>query len=389
MRPALSASPLQLRLLRAALAEARPAREAFLEWSETVDLEALDVESTRLLPLLAANLTTAGVEHPWMAKLQGVHRSHWYRNQVLLRRLVGVAEDLSSASVAAQLSMGAALAPLYYPDNGARSLHDAAVLVQAEHAIAAARRLAASGWTALGLGARDFAPPIVLARDGAPFRGADGLRFTLRWRRLDASLRPGAEDDLWAEAQGTQIEGCGTVQVAGAAPLLLEVCAGADASPLGWVADACMILRRRVGDWSRLAALAQARGLDSEVTEMLAWLGEHIDPTVVRAPLEELRAGSGRSRSRSWAAADGLPCRARRHLRAWARLRREGGDYSGLGGAALYLRQALAVHSAAEMPRRLCRALWRRLSRGGRSAAPTPDGARANGLRSARRREPR
>ena len=59
-------------LLRAALLTGRPALDVFSKWRKTLDLDALDFGSQRVLPLLVNNLRAHGVDDPIMQRFRGV-----------------------------------------------------------------------------------------------------------------------------------------------------------------------------------------------------------------------------------------------------------------------------------------------------------------------------
>ena len=72
-------------ILRAALSPGDRALAAFAKWRARYDLTAIPYGLTRLLPLVHANLVAAGNRDPLLPRFQGVRRSHWLQNQMLLR----------------------------------------------------------------------------------------------------------------------------------------------------------------------------------------------------------------------------------------------------------------------------------------------------------------
>ena len=107
-------------LLKACLLEGAPAVCAWEEWSETVALDDVDAASQRLIPLLARNLRAAGISHPDVGRMRGIHRYWWSRNQVLLRKLPAVLGLLRAEGIEPLVLKGVPLALGYYEDAGLR-----------------------------------------------------------------------------------------------------------------------------------------------------------------------------------------------------------------------------------------------------------------------------
>src|SRR5262249_54557182 len=139
-------TPTQELLLRAALLDGPEAEGAFEAWQARVDLAQIDAGSFRLLPLLYANLTRLGIRSPLSARLRGIHRQAWYRNQVLFRRGAETLRALEGAGIPTLLLKGIPLALLHYRDEAVRPMADADVLVPTQAVTGALAVLRRAGW---------------------------------------------------------------------------------------------------------------------------------------------------------------------------------------------------------------------------------------------------
>jgi Uncharacterised nucleotidyltransferase len=221
-------------LVRAALAERAAARDAWREWLAAEPLASADPLAGRLLPLVYRNLDEHVEES---VRLKGAYAAAWYSNQLVVSRTAPALRELAGSGADPIVVGGAALAARWYSDLGARPLRAVDVLV------------------------RDIAraPAGVIAYD-RPLAG----------RRTDAAT--------WARAEAAEIGGV-PVRVPAADDQLLDVTLlGAlwrRGHPLGWIADAAIVVRAAPDlDWERLAARAAACRAALVVRRTLDLLGE-------------------------------------------------------------------------------------------------------------------
>src|SRR5688572_8020735 len=111
-------APPQRLLLRSVLCEADAAGEAFAEWRRRVDLDLIDPESNRLLPLLARRLDDIAPTDPVRDRVRGIYRHAWVRNQLILRDAASLARALGDGGVPVLVLKGAALLRYYGNDWG-------------------------------------------------------------------------------------------------------------------------------------------------------------------------------------------------------------------------------------------------------------------------------
>ncbi|HEY9854062.1 MAG TPA: nucleotidyltransferase family protein [Leptolyngbyaceae cyanobacterium] len=133
-------------LLRAAFQEGKDATDAWHQWKTTVDIEELDPESYRLLPLLYRNLSAHGVEDSEMVRLKGVYRRRWYENQLLVSKLTALLRSFQDAGIEAIILKDVALLLHYYQDDGLRAIDSLDIFVRWADGDAAIGLLNKLGW---------------------------------------------------------------------------------------------------------------------------------------------------------------------------------------------------------------------------------------------------
>jgi hypothetical protein len=133
-------------LLRAALLSGRPALDAFAEWRRTLDLDALDFGSQRVLPLLASNLRAHGVDDPLTQRFRGVSRFAWFLNNVLVEAARPVLKELHRSKIPFLLLKGIAFIAALPDQLPMRAMTDIDLLVHPQDAKSAIEILETTGW---------------------------------------------------------------------------------------------------------------------------------------------------------------------------------------------------------------------------------------------------
>ena len=266
---------------------------------ESLDPDALDPASRRLLPLLWRNLSRLGIRDPVLASCRGVHRYHWSRNQILFRRGAAVLNALAAAGIETLLLKGAALVTEYYGDPGLRPMEDFDVAVPAAAAAQAVDVLERNGWVT--------PYPITTSfrriKHAAPFTDANGVSCDLHWNVLEECAEASA--DLWRAAREIEFQGQRTRALSPADQLLhVSIHGGrwAPESNIRWVADSMVILRAGGVDWRRLADQAARHAFVLRMRDALGFLWTSMDgpiPAAVTRGLAE-RPVAGFERLERW-----------------------------------------------------------------------------------------
>lgn len=297
--PVISPTPAQGWLLRAALMEGEPARQAYARWESMQDVDEIDAASHLLLPLLHRNLTVLGIEAERMGTFKGVIRRSWYENQLLWRGLSPVLNGFETTGIPCLVVGGAALSALYYPEGGLRPLREADLLISAEYASAAAAWLQDHYWlpanrTRETLGRQLDSEIYKTALASQYFRHTTGIALRLHWHPL--AQRPIAavdhlfwEDIVCGEANNLAFRTLNpTVQ-------LLCLCAQApealQANPAQWIADAVILLRHMSNvDWAGLIALGKSCKVTGQLGVALTYLREEFQAAIPEQVPQEFKA---------------------------------------------------------------------------------------------------
>lgn len=133
-------------LLRAALQQGKDATDAWQQWKTTVDIEELDPESYRLLPLLYRNLSVLGVEDSEMVRLKGVYRRRWYENQLLVSKITALLRSFQDAAIEVLILKDVALLLYSYQDEGLHAIDNFDIFVHWSDGDVAIDLLNKLGW---------------------------------------------------------------------------------------------------------------------------------------------------------------------------------------------------------------------------------------------------
>ncbi|MCT7975621.1 nucleotidyltransferase family protein [Laspinema olomoucense] len=231
----------QKRLLQAAVEKSEKAIAYWQEWSELVDIETLDSESYRLLPLLYRNLSQYEISDRSLVKLKGVYRRTWCENQLIFKHLSEILQQFKSASIPSLLIKDAALCLLHYSDIGERMINNFEILVGSQDAVKAMTLLAKMGWKSKKpIGDRLSPSDCVME-----FTNQANLQLMLRWHLFWDNFSETLERSFWHRAQEVSV-GDTFTQVLHPRDQLFYVCVGGGIRnpvfPLVRLADAHRIL---------------------------------------------------------------------------------------------------------------------------------------------------
>lgn len=365
MRPphasGLAVSEDQILLLRAALARGDEALQAWRAWQARTDLDGVDAESQRLLPLLYRNLGRLGVGEPELTRYASVYKQSWFRNSMAFHQAAGVVDEFTAAGIDTLILKGAALALLHYRDVGARSMADVDILVPPHRLRDALALMSSRGWIATFLRrpVGSLHDPYLSTHHSVGCHDGRGRAFDLHWFSSQDCLVPGGDDALWQAAVPLTVGGARTRALA-PTHQLYNVCAHAYLSAgahLRWIADAVTVVERSAGaiDWMRLAALAEERRLVLPLRLALGFVRAEFGAAVPAAFFDALAARRVR-RIDQWEHASNMSATpfttGKVLLRHWCRHRRSTAR-RGLARIAAfpdYLRRTYEIDTAWSLP---------------------------------------
>jgi hypothetical protein len=285
-------------LLQASLLQKEPALKAWREWQSMTDVDAIDVGSFRLLPLLYQQLLRFGVDEPAMQKYKGIYRFTWSKNQRLLFHLTPLLRDLNEAGISCTILKGGALIPLYYQDLGLRPMQDFDLLIPRARALQAIQMLLMKGWLP-----QDWKPGFAAKLEEIreiffSIKHAHGfvlngqVELDLHWNLFAEHCKEGIDDPILEASHPLEMQGV-PVRTLDPTDQLFHICIhGASPNlipPLRWVADAIFILRiSKEIDAERLAFLARHFGYFAPLKEALDYLQRYFESPVPSRIIEHL-----------------------------------------------------------------------------------------------------
>jgi Uncharacterised nucleotidyltransferase len=283
----------QKELLRAGLFENPGAIASWRTAKSMVDLDDLDDESLRLLPLVYANLRQMGVHDPEMGRLKGMYKKTWFENELAFHRLTEALTSLHASGIPTTLLKGAALVDLYYRDRGSRSMNDIDLLIPIERWPDAVEILVRLDWHSRP-GRFKGVPQF---RYEWEFKHRDGYRIDLHGHVIGYMLTPDrqlAGVDGWPRLLSRDVAGV-TTHVLDHPDQLIHVCLhGARTWPVGnlvWAADAMKVLERVPNlDWDRVLRVTVAHRCSRAIGEALSFLSDQLGAPIPGSTIEALRS---------------------------------------------------------------------------------------------------
>jgi len=303
-RPTWYPSPDHELLLRVALQRDERGAQAWHALRPRLDLDTLGNDGARLLPLAHRSLVALGIDDPDLARMKGLHRHHWYKNQRLLQQVSPALAALADAGIPTMVLKGVPLGLTYYEDLGVRPMSDLDLLVPFTRF-----REAVGIIDPLGFAGDPITEPALRYFHSRPSVAASGTEIDLHFLVHEAlGLRgvPAAWahdfwsvdiglDEFWSRALPLQVAGVATTAPA-PEDLLLHVLvhgSGNDSgASLRWIADAVTIIDR-IGnslDWDLVVQQAQRRHVGPAVQETIAYLDDAGFATIPSATRTAIRS---------------------------------------------------------------------------------------------------
>jgi hypothetical protein len=250
-------------LLEACLGEPDAAVVAWQRWCAGTDLDRIDEESFRHLPLAWYRLQGLVPRDRTLDIAKGVYRQAWYRNQLLLRTVSDVLDALAASGIEAMLLKGTSLATRYYPAPATRPMVDIDLLVPHAEAERAFTVLAGAGWASV----KQAPASELVGYTHAVSFVRQQTNLDLHWNALWPQRTADADRPLWENAQRIEHQGRVAWALAPTDELFHACMHGARRSQnayswaplplIRWITDAFMITRRHAIDWTRIATLAE------------------------------------------------------------------------------------------------------------------------------------
>lgn len=274
-------------LLQAALLPEETGLKSWEQWRETVNIENLDTESYRLLPLLYRNLSAQEVIDVHIGRLKGVYRRTWVENQVLFQAIAPILQSFQKAEIKTILLKDAALNLHYYRDNGLRMMPNLELLIHPSDALMGINLLQNLGWEATGKIPKDILP----FSQAMGFQNSSNQFFILRWHLFADGFSEKAENDFWENTIITQL-GELEIHILNPTNQLLYIC-GAFKNQLmssSKLADAAIIINTSENqiDWKQLIIKSQEYRLVWALKNMITALQEILNISITSSIYTEI-----------------------------------------------------------------------------------------------------
>ncbi len=277
-------------LLRAVFTQGESAIEAWHVWKSLVDLSGhVDRESVRLFPQLADNLTAVGIDDPLIAKFNGVRRFTWYKNKMLIERVLPAMGRLSSAGIRVILVGEAAMLLVSGAEYGLYPIDAFNILVDPHDSERTLDLLNEHGWRPVSEAGR----PVDNLREHTIVMDRAGNSMRINWRLLPEYGGQRFDKDVWEGAQTISVRGA-QITVQNTADQLLSICShGMRAQTVSFYAragEAQTLLNAFAGgiNWDRLLAQAQKRRLQQPVSSVLSYIHDELGTAIPQPVWEQL-----------------------------------------------------------------------------------------------------
>jgi hypothetical protein len=274
-------------VLQTVFAQPERAREAYVAWRSTLEIEQpFDSAVMRLLPLLYLRVLNISLTDPLTGRLKGVYRRAWSDTHALFHGTAPALSALRDAGIDTMLLKGAQMVLCHYRNYGCRPMSDVDIAVRFEDIEAAIHALTAAGWTSVAPIKRDD----LAFRHAAPFRGPNGDEIDLHWHIMFTNCSAQADALFWQNRQPVVFRDIPTSAPVPTLALLHTLAHGLHPNietPIRWIADALTLLRdpQAAIDWALFSRTAAMLGLSHRFLLSLTYLQEchdqEIDPTVL------------------------------------------------------------------------------------------------------------
>jgi hypothetical protein len=257
-------------LLNASLLSGEEALKSWKRWTDLIDVNKIDQDSYRLLPLAVHNLKKEGIKDPFLKRFGGLKKKTWYKNQILFKTLKDILLLFHKNRIRTIVLKGAALIPLYFKDLSIRPQNDVDILIRPESVSLASRMLENSGWKIKGRPKKGLKEETLDVRSAVTFEKGTISSIDLHWHAVKECIYPEADYDFWKYARPMKINGIDTAVMSPTDQFYLT-CIHASRhqvkwEPLptvSWIADCIYILRGSHNeiDFNRMLAQAQKHNL--------------------------------------------------------------------------------------------------------------------------------
>jgi hypothetical protein len=276
-------------LLQAALLQGEAAINSWQKWKTLVNIDDVDQESYRLLPLLYRNLSAHNLTDPYIGRLKGVYRRTWVENQVWFQKIRSILGSFQETNIKIIMLKDPALNLHYYQDYGLRYINHLDFLINSKDVLIAIKLLQKLGWIA-----KEKIPnPTVTFSHYIGFENESKQYLSLRWHLFADGFNQNLETEFWQSAILTQVSDF-PVYLLSATDQLFYTCVFGgltnSISPISRLADAAIAIQSYPSEINKnqLVTLAEKYRFILLLKMRMIQLQEILNPPISSAILPEL-----------------------------------------------------------------------------------------------------
>ena len=358
--------------LRGALVDGHECIKAWEAWSFHIDLDDVEYDAFRMLPLVYSNLASHGCDHPEMARLKGIARRTWYKNQILIQRLSDVLKLFNDAGIRTLTFKGAPLLIRYYRKEGKRTMHDLDILIAPSDVHRSVDLLESHGWRLMFPEYAQSPDRYLDENHSVHFRDEKDVELDVHWFALLHCRFRDADQSFWDHAVPIRIRDTDTLTL-DVTNNLVHGCTHGVAThntcPMRWVADALTLIESpEIIDWNRLVLEVARRRVVKPVRDALVYLHTRFNAPIPSSIIDNLSGLKVRKREYWEYWAKTRACGTYRHaflisVNEYCRESEANNKSASIGGYVRYMKNIWRVESTGKTVALLIRKIVRGVSR--------------------------
>lgn len=282
-------TPRDLLLLRACLHPSL-SQSSFKQWRGQIDFETeIDRGSFRLLPLLYYRYGPINADSAIMARLKGIYRRSWSKNNWLLFAAIPTLALLQKKGIRLLLLKGLPLAKLYYEKMALRPMADVDLLVQHKDREEAVNLLLNAGYMVK----EDASLQYIYKALRSVTLVKDNLEIDLHWSPLLESFGLKKEHLFWSFTQKITLGQFTFETLDTTGHLFHAIVHGFKRNPeppIRWIADAVYLMKKPENiDWQRLWQLGLEHGVLMQLNQGFTFLKDEFQQPVAEEFIKKLK----------------------------------------------------------------------------------------------------
>ena len=271
-------------LLKASLLKGNNVENYFLEWKSISNYEnELDYNSYLITPFLYKNLKENKIDDPLIKILKGIYKRTWYKNNILLKRLVELLNILNSNGIDCILLKGVALIFLYYRDLGIRELADMDFLVKVDQAELVINKLEENGW----FHPKNKPHNYIKYWKALDLVDKEGFKIDIHWHPFEESCWENSHSDFWDRSIELEYKSIRAKSLNITDVFFVTVIHGIHNyqslnKKILWIADSVNLLKNKSSkiEWERLHYLSKKYWVSSNFKDICNYLNNNFNTEI-------------------------------------------------------------------------------------------------------------